>query len=144
MDEQGGEGHIHVKRREAAMRNSDFVEGGRPKVRVCIPRCALREPALMTEVKNLKPQKPRVNAGVEMRGPAVFIDGVEERDEYFLATGVHARRVSADLDELRGLRLKRTGGAVFPRKGTRFLQIKYPDGKGGWRYESARAEPPRR
>jgi integrase len=71
----------------------------------------------------------------------VFVDGVEERDEYFLATGVHARRVSADLDELRALRLKRTGGSVFSRKGSsRFLQIKYPDGKGGWRYESARTQ----
>jgi hypothetical protein len=75
-----------------------------------------------------------------MRGPAVFIDGVAERDEYFLATGVHARRISADLAELRALRLKRAGGCVFPRKGSRFLQIKYPDGKGGWRYESARTQ----
>ena len=75
-----------------------------------------------------------------MRGPAVFIDGVEEREEYFLATGVHARRVSADLDELRALRLKRAGGCVFPRKNSRFLQIKYPDGKGGWRYQSARTQ----
>jgi hypothetical protein len=62
----------------------------------------------------VKPQKPPVKPGVEMRGPAVFIDGVEERDEYFLATGVLARRVSADLGELRALRLKRKGGSVFP------------------------------
>jgi hypothetical protein len=94
----------------------------------------------MTEGEKLKPQKSPVNPGVEMRGPAVFIDGGEEWDEYFLATGVHARRVSADLDELRALRLKRTGGSVFPRKVSRFLQIKYPDGKDGWRYESARTQ----
>ena len=89
----------------------------------------------------MKPQKPPNNPRVELRSPTVFVDGVEERDEYFLATGVHARRVSADLDELRALRLKRTGGSVFSRKGSsRFLQIKYPDGKGGWRYESARTQ----
>ena len=30
---------------------------------------------------------------------------------------------------------------MFSRKGSsRFLQIKYPDGKGGWRYESARTQ----
>ena len=78
--------------------------------------------------------KPEKTAGIissRAARPHVFVDGVEERDEYFLATGVHARRVSADLDELRALRLKRTGGSVFSRKGSsRFLQIKYPDGKG--------------
>ena len=75
-----------------------------------------------------------------MRGPAVFIDGAEERDEYFLATGVHARRVSADLAELRALRRKRIRAKVFHRKGSRFLQMRYPDGKGGWRDESTHTE----
>jgi hypothetical protein len=35
---------------------------------------------------------------------------------------------------------KLVGGWVFRRRGSRFLQIKYPDGKGGWRYESTRSE----
>ena len=61
-------------------------------------------------------------------------------DEYFLATGAYARRVQSDLDELRASRLKRTGGAVFHRPGSRFWQIKYADGKGGWRYESTHSE----
>jgi hypothetical protein len=84
--------------------------------------------------------KPPVKPGVEMRGPAVFLDGVEERDEYFLATGVHARRVSADLAELRALRRKRIRAKVFRRRGSRFLQMRYPDGKGGWRDESTHTE----
>jgi integrase len=84
--------------------------------------------------------KPPVNPGVEMRGPTVFIDGAEERDEYFLATGEHARRVSADLAELRALRGKRIRAKVFHRKGSRFLQMRYPDGKGGWRDESTHTE----
>jgi integrase len=94
----------------------------------------------MTEGEKLKPQIPPAKSGVEMRGSAVFIDGVQERDEYFVATGAYARRVQSDLDELRASRLKRTGGSVFRRRGSRFWQIKYPDGKGGWRYETTHSE----
>jgi hypothetical protein len=91
----------------------------------------------MTEGEKLKPQKPPVNPGVELRGPAVFVDGVEERDEYFLATGEHARRVSSELAEYRKLLTKRMRPKVFERRGSRFLQIRFSDGKGGSRDESA-------
>jgi len=75
-----------------------------------------------------------------MRGPAVFVDGVEEREEYFLATGLHARRVSADLAELRALRGKRMRAKLFHRHDSPFWQMRYPDGKGGWRDESSHTE----
>ena len=89
----------------------------------------------------MKPEKPPSKPVVELRGFTLIIDGVEQPgSENFIATGVHARRVSADLDELRALRLKRTGGSVFRRKGSRFWQIKYPDGKDGWVYESAHTQ----
>jgi hypothetical protein len=75
-----------------------------------------------------------------MRGPAVFVDGVEERDEYFLATGAHARRVAADLAELRALRAKRMRAKLFHRHNSPFWQMRYHDGKGGSRDESAHTE----
>jgi hypothetical protein len=88
----------------------------------------------------VKFQKPPVNPKVEMRGPSVFVDGVEEREEYFLATGEHARRIAADLAELRALRGKRIRAKVFRRKGSRFWQMRYPDGKSGSRDESTHME----
>lgn len=85
--------------------------------------------------------KPAPKSVVELRGFTLIIDGVEQPgSENLLATGIDARRISADLEELRALRSKRVGGSVFRRRGSRFWQIKYPDGNGGWRYESTHTD----
>ena len=60
-------------------------------------------------------------------------------DEVIVVTGVHARQFSADLAELRRLRLKATGGSVFKRGRSRFWQIKFQV-NGKWRYESTASE----
>ena len=60
-------------------------------------------------------------------------------EERLIFTGPHARKVSADLEELRRLRLKASGGTVFKRPRSRFWQIKYRVGDK-WRYESTGLE----
>ena len=59
-------------------------------------------------------------------------DAVERGEEYVLATGVWARRMQADLEELRRLRLKRVGGSVFkrPRRATGKSNIKSKESGG--------------
>jgi len=52
-----------------------------------------------------------------------------------IATGPAARRIQADLEELRRLRLKSGGGLVFKRPRSRYLQMKYRVGEK-WRYET--------
>jgi hypothetical protein len=86
--------------------------------------------------------KPPVKPAVEIHGFApVVIDGVEHpSDDLLLATGADARRIASDLAELRALRSKRIRPKVFRRRGSRFWQIRYPDGKGGLRDESTRSE----
>jgi len=86
--------------------------------------------------------KPPVKPAVEIHGLApVVINGVEQpSDDLLLATGADARRIASDLAELRALRSKRIRPKVFRRRGSRFWQIRYPDGKGGWRDESTRSE----
>jgi integrase len=60
-------------------------------------------------------------------------------EEFLLATGLHARRFSADLEELRNVRLRRVGGTVFKRDRSRYWQIKYQV-NGKWRYETTGIE----
>jgi integrase len=57
-----------------------------------------------------------------------------------VATVAEARRLFGDLDELRALRLKQSGGSVYKRGRSRFWQMKYPVGAGKWRQESAHTE----
>jgi integrase len=66
-------------------------------------------------------------------------NAINSGDEFLLATGVHARRFSADIEELRNRRLKRVGGSVFKRERSRYWQIKYQV-NGKWRYETTRIE----
>jgi len=69
---------------------------------------------------------------------ALIGDALESGDA-LIATGRDARRLSADLAELRRLRLKAAGGSVFKRPRSPYWQIKYRvDGK--WRYESTATE----
>jgi len=83
------------------------------------------------------PSKPVV----ELRGFTLILDGIEQPGtENFLATGEHSRRVSADLAELRTLRAKRMRAKLFRRNGSLIWQMRYPDGRGGWRDESAHTE----
>ena len=58
-------------------------------------------------------------------------------EKFLVATGAHARRIEADLAELRELRLKAVGGSVFKRAGSAYWQIKYPV-NGKVRYETTR------
>jgi len=60
--------------------------------------------------------------------------------EAIVATGRDARRIGADLEELRRLRRQSSGGSVYKRKRSRYWQIKYPLLDGSWRQESTRAE----
>jgi integrase len=64
---------------------------------------------------------------------------LEKGEEYLVATGVHARRMNADLEELRRMRLKRIGGSVFKRPRSRFWQLKFQV-NGKWRYETTGIE----
>jgi hypothetical protein len=50
---------------------------------------------------------------------------IDDHEEYIIATGAHARQMSADLEEVRRLRQERTGGSVFKRARSRYWQIKY-------------------
>jgi integrase len=70
---------------------------------------------------------------------ALLADSVRRGEEHLLFTGSHARQASADLDELRRLRLKVSGGSLFKRPRSRFWQIKYRVGEK-WRYESTGLE----
>jgi integrase len=65
---------------------------------------------------------------------------IAKSDDILVADGERARRIYADLEELRQLRLKRIGGSVFKRPGSRYWQIKYQVGEGKWRYESTATE----
>ena len=56
--------------------------------------------------------------------------------DVFVATGANARRVAADLAELRDLRRRRAGGSIFKRARSKHWQLKYPVGDT-WRYESS-------
>ncbi|MGH9639117.1 MAG: hypothetical protein ACRD3Y_03585, partial [Bryobacteraceae bacterium] len=56
--------------------------------------------------------------------------------DILVAAGPHARRMNADLVELRELRAQRAGGSVFKRARSRYWQLKIPVGDG-WRYESS-------
>src|SRR5260221_5555419 len=56
--------------------------------------------------------------------------------DVFVATGADARRVAADLAELRDLRRRRAAGSVFKRARSKLWQLKYPVGDT-WRYESS-------
>jgi integrase len=56
--------------------------------------------------------------------------------DVFVATGADARRIAADLMELRDLRRRRAGGSIFKRARSSHWQLKYPVGDG-WRYESS-------
>jgi integrase len=60
-------------------------------------------------------------------------------DDILVADGERARRIYADLEELRQLRLNRSVGSVYKRPGSRYWQLKYQVG-GKWRYESAATE----
>ena len=82
---------------------------------------------------------------VSVRGE--LVDGRDVRivetggpDEFLHASGKHARALYAERAELRALRLKRTGGSVYKRKGSRFWQIEYPVGNGKLRQESTHTE----
>ncbi len=66
-------------------------------------------------------------------------DAIARGEEYMLATGVWARRMQHDLEELHRLRLKRATGYVFKRPRSRYWQIKYQV-EGKWRYETTRVE----
>src|SRR5271170_5692653 len=84
---------------------------------------------------------PDYRQGSEPAAPIVaqIADALEKGEEYLVATGVHARRMNADLEELRRIRLKRIGGSVFQRPRSRFWQIKYQV-NGKWRYETTGIE----
>jgi len=56
-----------------------------------------------------------------------------------VASGGAARRLYGDLTELHALRLKRAGGSVYKRPGSRFWQIQYLV-NGKWRQETAHTE----
>lgn len=60
--------------------------------------------------------------------------------ETIVATGRDARRIGADLEELRRLRRQRSSGSVYKRRRSPYWQIKYPLPDGSWRQESTRAE----
>jgi len=64
---------------------------------------------------------------------------IEKGDEILVATGVDARRMRADLLELRRMRVKHVGGSVFKRPRSRFWQIRYP-ANGKSVYESTGTE----
>jgi len=77
--------------------------------------------------------------GLSGRGRAEAQSAIRSGEEYVIAAGAWARRIKAEHEELRALRLKRIGGSVYRRKGSRFWQIQYPiDGK--LRQESAHTE----
>ncbi len=60
-------------------------------------------------------------------------------NDCIIATGQAARRINADREELRKVRLKAAGGSVFKRAGSRYWQIKYRvDEK--WRYETTQTK----
>lgn len=65
------------------------------------------------EIRRLIPADQRAQVDAVLAG----------EQEYLLATGVDARRMSADLEELRRLRLKTAGGYVFKRGRSRYWQI---------------------
>jgi hypothetical protein len=46
-------------------------------------------------------------------------------EDYFVATGQHVRQLSADLEELRRLRLEAAGRSVFKRARSPYAQIRY-------------------
>jgi hypothetical protein len=60
-------------------------------------------------------------------------------NDCIIATGPDARRMNADREECRRQRLKRAGGSVFKRAGSRYWQIKYRVGKN-WRYETTQTK----
>jgi integrase len=73
--------------------------------------------------------------------PHAQIDAASAKgEEILVATGASARRLYADLDELRRVRLRRSVGSVFKRPSApRFWQIKY-QANGKWHYETTGTE----
>ncbi len=55
---------------------------------------------------------------------------MERGDNHLLFTGSDARRVSADLAELRGLRRRGVGALLFKRARSPYWQLRYPDQHG--------------
>lgn len=96
--------------------------------------------------KDPHPQPSKVGLRVRQDGVLETLDGREveivesEASNFHFAAGAHARRVQGDLAELRALRLKRAGGSVYKRTGSRFWQIKYPVSDDKWIQESTHTE----
>jgi len=74
--------------------------------------------------------------GLSGRGRAEAQSAIRSGEEYVIATGRDARRIMADLEELRAVRLKASGGSVYKRTRSPYWQIKYRVGSK-WVQESA-------
>jgi len=94
--------------------------------------------------KNPNPQSSKLGFRARPDGALETLDGAELQiaegaGNFHLATGPDARRLYAELAELRELRLKAAGGYVFKRERSPYWQIKYRVG-GKWRHESSHTE----
>src|SRR5260370_14293502 len=66
---------------------------------------------------------------------SILSDALARGADFHLFTDEEARRVHADMAELRELRKERAGGSVFRRRGSAYWQIKFLVGDR-WVYES--------
>lgn len=81
--------------------------------------------------KDPKPQLPKVGYRVRADGGLETLDGAQlelaesSAGNRFSATGEDARRLYADLAEVREQRLKRAGGTLYKRPGSPYWQMEY-------------------
>jgi integrase len=109
-------------------------EGGPPRARnfpgLNLILSGSRMPFVIDSSSKVIPRKSKELARLGLAPTTQLQNAIDSGEEYIVVTDDDARRMLADLAELRERRLQLAGGSVFKRTRSRFWQIRYVvDGK---------------